>query len=100
MRVPGGQSAGEGGLTLSGDLRNANAGCCGFISLGCRHVYIILQAKENKFGMLAFKNLILLPRMLTFQTTLSAPVLGTSYFPSAKIIALELCLRKELYLPP
>lgn len=38
--IPSGQSPGEGGLMLSGDLRNAV--CCGFTSLGCRHRYVML----------------------------------------------------------
>lgn len=40
MGIPSGQSPGEGGLMLSGDLRNAV--CCGFTSLGCRHRYVML----------------------------------------------------------
>lgn len=95
---PSGQSAGEGGLTLTGDLRNAER--CGFIRLGRRHMHVMLSAKENKFGMLALENLVLWPRTFTFQTAPSDPVRSTSGFPSAKIIALELCPRQELYLPP
>lgn len=57
------------------------------------------KLRKIDLACLAFKNVILWPRALTFQTALSVPILSTSYFPSAEIIALELCLWKELYLP-
>lgn len=72
--------------------------CSGFIRVGCRQVSVVVQAAENRLGMLASKNLILWPQTSTFPPLV--PIWTTGYFPSAKITALELGLREGLHLPP